>query len=52
MAQRLLEKEKIDKEDMVELLGQRPFQERTTYEDFVQGTGEVLLLVMLRCCWW
>lgn len=41
VAQRLLEKEKIDKDDMVELLGDRPFKERTTYEDFVQGTGSL-----------
>jgi hypothetical protein len=25
---------------MVELLGQRPFAEKTTYEEFVEGTGE------------
>ena len=40
MAQRLLEKEKLDKDDMVELLGARPFAEKTTYEEFVEGTGK------------
>jgi AFG3 family protein len=39
VAQRLLEKEKLDKDDMVELLGARPFAEKTTYEEFVEGTG-------------
>lgn len=40
VAKRLLEKEKLSKDDMVELLGQRPFAEKTTYEEFVEGTGE------------
>ncbi|KAK1875288.1 AFG3-like protein 2, partial [Dissostichus eleginoides] len=35
----LLEKEVIDKSDMVELLGKRPFSEKSTYEEFVEGTG-------------
>lgn len=39
MALRLLEKEVLDKNDMVELLGKRPFSEKSTYEDFVEGTG-------------
>lgn len=39
MAQRLLEKEVLDKSDMVELLGRRPFAEKSTYEEFVEGTG-------------
>lgn len=39
MALRLLEKEVLDKSDMVELLGKRPFAEKSTYEDFVEGTG-------------
>lgn len=39
MALRLLEKEVLDKSDMVELLGKRPFSEKSTYEDFVDGTG-------------
>jgi AFG3 family protein len=39
VAQRLLEREKLDKDDMVQLLGVRPFAEKTTYEEFVEGTG-------------
>ncbi|TNN42452.1 Kelch-like protein 18 [Liparis tanakae] len=39
VALRLLEKEVLDKSDMVELLGPRPFVEKSTYEDFVEGTG-------------
>ncbi|XP_068197758.1 mitochondrial inner membrane m-AAA protease component AFG3L2 isoform X2 [Antennarius striatus] len=41
VALRLLEKEVLDKSDMVELLGKRPFAEKSTYEDFVAGTGSV-----------
>lgn len=40
MAKRLLEKEILDKADMVELLGTRPFQEKSSYEEFVQGLEE------------
>uniref|UniRef100_A0A8D0CZY9 AFG3-like AAA ATPase 2 n=1 Tax=Sander lucioperca TaxID=283035 RepID=A0A8D0CZY9_SANLU len=39
VALRLLEKEVLDKSDMVELLGKRPFAEKSTYEEFVEGTG-------------
>jgi len=39
VALRLLEKEKLDKDDMVALLGKRPFAEKSTYEEFVAGTG-------------
>jgi len=39
IALRLLEREKLDKDDMVQLLGPRPFAEKTTYEEFVEGTG-------------
>lgn len=39
MAKKLLEQEKIDKEDMVALVGPRPFAEKSTYEEFVEGTG-------------
>ncbi|XP_052816894.1 AFG3-like protein 2 isoform X2 [Mya arenaria] len=39
VAQALLEKEKIDKEAVVELIGARPFEEKSTYEEFVAGTG-------------
>ncbi|XP_077579840.1 mitochondrial inner membrane m-AAA protease component AFG3L2 isoform X1 [Stigmatopora nigra] len=39
VALRLLEKEVLDKNDMVELLGKRPFSEKSTYEEMVEGTG-------------
>ncbi|XP_023560965.1 AFG3-like protein 1 isoform X2 [Octodon degus] len=39
VGQRLLEKEVLEKADMVELLGPRPFSEKSTYEEFVEGTG-------------
>lgn len=39
VAKKLLENEKLDKEDMVNLLGPRPFKTKTTYEEFVEGTG-------------
>lgn len=39
VAKRLLEKEVLDRNDMIELLGKRPFKEKSTYEEFVEGTG-------------
>ncbi|GAA6227700.1 AFG3-like protein 1 [Lates japonicus] len=39
VGKRLLEKEVLVKADMVELLGPRPFEEKSTYEEFVEGTG-------------
>eukprot|EP00058_Branchiostoma_floridae_P021930 XP_002607420.1 hypothetical protein BRAFLDRAFT_276636 [Branchiostoma floridae] len=41
VAMRLLEKEVLDKAGMVELLGKRPYAEKSTYEEFVEGTGSV-----------
>merc|ERR1719411_912607 len=39
VAKRLLEKEVLGRDDMIELLGPRPFKEKHTYEEFVEGTG-------------
>ncbi|VDM15993.1 unnamed protein product [Hydatigera taeniaeformis] len=38
LALRLLEKEQLQKEDLVEILGPRPFQEKSTYEELI-GSG-------------
>ncbi|XP_037835742.1 AFG3-like protein 1 [Kryptolebias marmoratus] len=40
VAKCLLDKETLGKADMVELLGPRPFQEKCSYEEFVQDLGE------------
>ncbi|XP_020300671.1 AFG3-like protein 2 isoform X2 [Pseudomyrmex gracilis] len=39
VAERLLKQEILSRNDMVELLGPRPFREKSTYEEFVEGTG-------------
>lgn len=39
VALRLLDKEILGRDDMIELLGPRPFKEKSTYEEFVEGTG-------------
>lgn len=39
VAERLLKNEVLKREDMIELLGPRPFKEKSTYEEFVEGTG-------------
>lgn len=39
VAMRLLEREILSRDDMIELLGPRPFPEKHTYEQFVEGTG-------------
>ena len=39
VAERLLQQEVLGRDDMIELLGRRPFVEKHTYEQFVEGTG-------------
>ncbi|XP_076142854.1 mitochondrial inner membrane m-AAA protease component AFG3L1-like isoform X1 [Alosa pseudoharengus] len=39
VGKRLLEREVLDKGDMLELLGPRLCEEKSSYEDFVEGTG-------------
>jgi cell division protease FtsH len=40
LAQKLLEKEILFQTDLEEILGKRPFDNRTTYDEFVNGTGD------------
>ena len=40
LALRLLEQEVLKREDMIDVLGARPFVEKSTYEEFVAGTGQ------------
>lgn len=40
VARRLLERETLNREDMIELLGDRPFKERVSYEDFMVSPKE------------
>ena len=37
LAQKLLEKEILFQSDLEEILGKRPFEHRTTYDEFVNG---------------
>ncbi|EDV96695.1 AFG3-like protein 2 [Drosophila grimshawi] len=39
VAERLLQNEVLSRDDMIELLGPRPFKDKSTYEEFVEGTG-------------
>ena len=39
VAERLLDQEVLNREDMEELLGKRPFTEKHTYDEMVAGTG-------------
>ena len=41
VAEKLLEKEVLNRDDMLELLGPRPFEEKHTYEQFVASTGSI-----------
>jgi len=40
LAAKLLEKEILFQADLEEILGKRPFDNRTTYDEFVNGTGD------------
>jgi len=47
IAKRLLEREVLNRQDMIELLGPRPFKEKTTYEEFVEGTGKKIIISLI-----
>ena len=36
-----MEQEQLERKDLVEVLGERPYKEKSTYEDFVEGTGSI-----------
>uniref|UniRef100_A0A6G1SJT2 AFG3-like protein 2 n=1 Tax=Aceria tosichella TaxID=561515 RepID=A0A6G1SJT2_9ACAR len=38
VAKRLLDRETIGRDDLIELIGQRPFKEKLTFDDFLSGT--------------
>ncbi|RZK49046.1 MAG: ATP-dependent zinc metalloprotease FtsH [Pedobacter sp.] len=40
LAEKLIEKEILYQSDLEEILGKRPFDTRTTYDEFVNGTGD------------
>jgi len=40
LAEQLLEQEVLERTDMVTILGPRPWAEKTSYDDFVAGTGD------------
>ena len=40
LAEKLLEKEILFQADLEEILGKRPFENHTTYDEFVNGTGD------------
>ena len=41
LANKLLEKEILFQSDLEEILGKRPFDNRTTYDEFVNGASRI-----------
>eukprot|EP00040_Diaphanoeca_grandis_P029116 m.169631 g.169631 ORF g.169631 m.169631 type:complete len:801 (+) comp31578_c1_seq2:347-2749(+) len=39
VAEALLEREVLNRDDIIALIGARPFEEKSSYEEFVEGTG-------------